>query len=111
MEKYMEISNMDTYYEQAVKRKFPPSALAKIFLGLAVILSVMVLSIYLSFTIWTWMFPIALIMLGLGIYLIYFLIKNARVIDKSQMQSDIVQILSKVTIQNVKNKMKMTLED
>ncbi len=79
MEKYMEISNMDTYYEQAVKRKFPPSALAKIFLGLAVILSVMVLSIYLSFTIWTWMFPIALIMLGLGIYLIYFLIKNARV--------------------------------
>lgn len=35
------------------------------------------------------------------------LIKNARVIDKSQMQSDIVQILSKVTIQNVKNKMKM----
>ena len=36
------------------------------------------------------------------------LIKNARVIDKSQMQSDIVQILSKVTIQNVKNKMKMT---
>ncbi|MBQ3688824.1 MAG: transcription elongation factor GreA [Bacteroidales bacterium] len=36
------------------------------------------------------------------------LIKNARVIDKSQIQSDIVQILSKVTIQNVKTKMKMT---
>ena len=36
------------------------------------------------------------------------LIKNARVIDKSQMQADIVQILSKVTIQNLKNKMKMT---
>ena len=36
------------------------------------------------------------------------LIKNARIIDKSKMQADIVQILSKVTIQNVKNKMKMT---
>ncbi len=35
-------------------------------------------------------------------------IKNARVIDKSQMQADTVQILSKVTIQNIKNKMKMT---
>ena len=35
-------------------------------------------------------------------------IKNARVLDKSQIQSDTVQILSKVTIQNVKNKAKMT---
>ena len=35
-------------------------------------------------------------------------IKNSRVLDKSQIQSDTVQILSKVTIQNVKNKAKMT---
>ena len=35
-------------------------------------------------------------------------IKNARVLDKSQIQSDTMQILSKVTIQNVKNKAKMT---
>ncbi|MCQ2975854.1 MAG: transcription elongation factor GreA [Bacteroidales bacterium] len=35
-------------------------------------------------------------------------IKNARVLDKSQLQSDVVQILSKVTIQNQKNKAKMT---
>lgn len=35
-------------------------------------------------------------------------IKNARVLDKSQIQSDTVQILSKVTIQNVKNNAKMT---
>lgn len=36
------------------------------------------------------------------------LIKNSRVIDKSMLQTDVVQILNKVTIQNVKNKMKMT---
>jgi transcription elongation factor GreA len=36
------------------------------------------------------------------------LIKNARIIDKSKMQADIVQILSKVTIENVKNKARMT---
>lgn len=35
-------------------------------------------------------------------------IKNSRVLNKSQLQSDIVQILSKVTIVNTKNKMKMT---
>ena len=35
-------------------------------------------------------------------------IKNSRVLDKSQIQSDTVQILSKVTIQNVKNNAKMT---
>lgn len=35
-------------------------------------------------------------------------IKNSRVLDKSQIQSDTVQILSKVTIQNAKNKAKMT---
>lgn len=35
-------------------------------------------------------------------------IKNSRVIDKSQLQTEVVQILNKVTIQNVKNKMKMT---
>ena len=35
-------------------------------------------------------------------------IKNSRVLDKSQIHSDTVQILSKVTIQNVKNNAKMT---
>ena len=34
-------------------------------------------------------------------------IRNSRVIDESQLQSDIVQILSKVTIKNTKTKMTM----
>ena len=34
-------------------------------------------------------------------------IRNARVIDESLLKSDIVQILSKVTIKNTKNNMKM----
>ncbi len=35
-------------------------------------------------------------------------IQNARLIDPSKMQTEVVQILNKVTIQNMKNKAKMT---
>lgn len=79
MEKYMELDNMDAYYEQAVKRKMSSSTISALILSLVVIVVIMVLSIYLSFTVLTWFFPIALIMLGLGIYLIYYILKNSRV--------------------------------
>ena len=79
MEKYMELDNMDAYYEQDVKRKMSSSTISALILSLVVIVVIMVLSIYLSFTVLTWFFPIALIMLGLGIYLIYYILKNSRV--------------------------------
>lgn len=75
----MAIGNMDTYYEQAVKRKMSSSTVSAIVFGLIAVVTVMVLSIWLSLTVIDWLFPIAFVMLGIGIYLVYYILKNSRV--------------------------------
>lgn len=80
MQKYMELENMDSYYEQAVKRQIPPKSMFGLLGGLALTIGLMVLSIFMSFSAqFTWMFPVAVIMIILGIYIIYYLLKNTRV--------------------------------
>lgn len=79
MANYMELGNMDAYYEQAVKRKMSSTTVSGLILATLVIITVMVVSFYLSFTFVSWFFPLALLMLGLGIYLIYYVLKNSRV--------------------------------
>lgn len=75
----MQLSSMDAYYEQVVKRKMNSTTVSGLILGMILIVAVLVVSIWLSMTILSWLFPIALIMLGLGVYLIYYILKNSRV--------------------------------
>ena len=79
MANYMELGNMDSYYEQAVKRRMSSTTVSGLILATFVIITVMVVSFYLSFTFISWFFPLALLMLGFGIYLIYYVLKNSRV--------------------------------
>lgn len=100
MEKYMELENMDSYYEQAVKRQIPPSSFAGLLCGLGLTILLMVLSVYLSFSILTWMFPIAVLMLVAGIYIIYYLLKNTRV------EYEYTFVLGELRISSIKGKSK-----
>ncbi len=79
MENYMKLDSMDTYYEQAVKRKMSPATMSRLVGGLILVITAIVVSIVLMVTIADWLFPIVLTMLGLGGYLIYYLIKHSRV--------------------------------
>ncbi len=78
MEQVMQVGKMGNYSEQIVKRKMSPSRMSAILIGLVVIVLVMVVSVYLSGT-FNWFLPIAFLCLGLGIYLIWYIIKNAGV--------------------------------
>ena len=54
-------------------------AVTKLTAGIILVFTTMVLSIILMITVADWMFPIVLTMLGLGIYLIYYILKHSRV--------------------------------
>ena len=79
MEKYMELGSMDTYYEQAVKRKMQSSTVSGLIFGMIAITLALVVSIWLTFTILSWMLPFAALFLGIAIYLMRYIIKNSRV--------------------------------
>lgn len=98
MEKYMEVGNMDSYYEQVVKRKMSSSTVSAVVLGLIAVATVMVLSVWLSLTVAEWLFPLAIITLGVGIYLVYFILKNSRV------EYEYTFVLGEMRISKIKGK-------
>ena len=71
MEKYISVDNIDSYYEQVVKRQMSSATVAKLVGGLVIILTAIVVSIVLMVTVADWLFPFVLMMVGLGGYLIY----------------------------------------
>ncbi len=79
MAKYIDVENIDSYYEQVVKRKFSPATITKLLVALGIIIAVFIVSIILMVTVADWLFFIVLTMFGLGTYLIYYLIKHSRV--------------------------------
>ena len=79
MEKYIAVDNIDSYYEQVVKRKFSPATVTRLVVALGIIVTVFIVSVILMVTVADWLFFIVLTMLGLGIYLVYYLIKHSRV--------------------------------
>ena len=79
MEKYISVDNIDSYYEQVVKRQMSSATVAKLVGGLVIILTAIVVSIVLMVTVADWLFPFVLMMVGLGGYLIYYLLKHSRV--------------------------------
>ena len=61
---------MDIFIEQIVKRKMSSTTITSLILSLGLILLLIALSIYLS-GYFNWLVPVALLFLGLGIYLSY----------------------------------------
>ena len=78
MEKLMNVGTMDNYYEQIVQKKFNSKMLATLIMSMVGIVVAIFLSIYLSIY-FNWLVPVSLLLLGIGIWLICFLIKNSGV--------------------------------
>ena len=100
MEKYMELGSMDTYYEQAVKRKMQSSTVSALIFGMIAIILLLVASVWLTFTVMSWMFPFAILMLGIGIYLIRYIILNSRV------EYEYTFVIGELRISRIKGKTK-----
>jgi|GEM_PF-555735 len=79
MEKYISVDNIDSYYEQVVKRKMSTSTVTKLVVGLIAIVTSIVVGVILMVTVADWLLPLILVMFGLGCYLIYYIIKHSRV--------------------------------
>ncbi len=78
MEKYMQVDSMNNYCEQIVKKKMSPQTVSGIVIGLILVTIIVFVSVYLS-TYFGWLVPVALLMFGLGAYLIYYIIVNSGV--------------------------------
>ncbi len=76
MENYMKVDSINNYGEQIVKKKMSMTTLTTLVVTLILSILLMVLSVYLSMW-FGWLVPVALLMLGLGIYVIYYMIKNS----------------------------------
>ncbi len=79
MAKYMELENIDSYYEQVVKKKMGTDTVMKLAIGLSLVIITLVVSIVLMVTVADWLFLIVLMMVPFAGYLIYYIIKNSRV--------------------------------
>ncbi len=99
MEEYLKVDSMSNYREQIVKRKMTPTKLATIVMSLVACLLVMAVSVYLS-QFFGWFVPIALLMLGLGIYIIYYIIKN------SGIEFEYTFVMGELRIDKIKGKSK-----
>lgn len=79
MEKYMSVDNISSYYEQVVQKKVNAGAVAKISLLIMLIITFVGICAILALTVAAWIFPVALIALGLGIYFIIRMVKTSSV--------------------------------
>ncbi len=99
MDKYLEINRMDNYSEQIVKKKLTSTTLASLVGALCLIAIIVFLSIYLS-TFFGWLVPVALLLFGMGIYVVYYLIKNSGV------EYEYTFVLGEMRIDRIKGKTK-----
>lgn len=93
----MQVNSMNNYGEQIVKRKMSPSAVSTIVVSLVLIVVIIFFSVYLS-AFFGWLVPIAILLLGLGIYLIYYIIKNSGV------EYEYTFVLGEMRIDRIKGK-------
>ena len=100
MEKYMELENIESYYEQVVKKKLGSDTVMRLVVGLSLVIITLVVSIILMVTVADWLFLIVLMMFPFGCYLIYYIIKNSRV------EYEYTFVLGELRIARIKGKAK-----
>ncbi len=99
MEKLIDVGRMDNYYEQIVKKRFSPQMLALLVSSISAIALIIVLSVYLS-GIFGWLVPVSILLLGLGIFLIWYLVKNSGV------EYEYTFVMGEMRIERIKGKNK-----
>lgn len=99
MAQLISVGTMDNYYEQIVKKKFTPSMVTAMVLSMIGIVTVIFVSIYLS-GYFSWLVPVSLLFMGLGIYLIVYIIKN------SGIEYEYTFVLGEMRIERIKGKSK-----
>lgn len=99
MEKLIDVAKMDNYYEQIVKKKFTPVQFATIVLALLGIVLVIALCVYFSGII-PILVPVSILLLGLGIWLGIYLIKN------SGIEYEYTFVLGEMRIERIKGQAK-----
>ncbi len=78
MDKLIDVTKMDNYYEQIVQKKFTTKQLISIIASICGIVAVIALCVFFSGT-FSFLIPISFILLGLGIWLIVYIIRNSGV--------------------------------
>lgn len=99
MDKLMDLGHMDNYYEQIVKKKFTANQLMTIVMGICGIVLVIVLCVFFSRKV-PILVPVSLVALGVGIWLIYTLIKNSGV------EYEYTFVMGEMRIERIKGKSK-----
>lgn len=97
MEKLMDLGHMDNYYEQIVKKKFAANQLTTLVMGICSIVLVIFLCVYFSAVI-PFLVPVSLIALGVGVWLIYTLVKNSGV------EYEYTFVMGEMRIERIKGK-------
>ncbi len=99
MDKLMDVGRMDNYYEQIVKKKFTANQFTALVLSLCGVITVIVLCVFFSGII-PILVPVSLISLGVGIWLIYYLIKN------SGIEYEYTFVMGEMRVERIKGKSK-----
>ncbi len=99
MEKLIDVGTMDNYYEQIVKKRFTPKMITMLVLSMMGIVMVIFLSVYLS-GYFSWLVPVSLLFMGLGGWLIFYIIKNSGV------EYEYTFVLGEMRIERIKGKNK-----
>ena len=99
MDQLINLNNMDNYYEQIVKKRFTTLQMNTIILGLILDIVSIVLCIVFSGII-SVLIPVSLILLGVGVWLVIYLIRNTKI------EYEYTFVMGEMRIEKIKNQSK-----
>ena len=99
MDKSIDVTRMDNYYEQIVKKKFTAKQMISLVGSICAIILIIALCIFFS-GIYSFLIPVALILIGLGIWLTVYLVKN------SGIEYEYTFVTGEMRIERIKGKAK-----
>ncbi len=99
MDKLIDVTRMDNYYEQIVKKKFTAKQMISLVGSICAIILIIALCIFFS-GIYSFLIPVALILIGLGIWLTVYLVKN------SGIEYEYTFVTGEMRIERIKGKAK-----
>lgn len=99
MDKLIDVERMENYYEQIVKKKFSAKQLAILAGSICCIILIIALCVIFS-GVYSFLIPVSLILLGLGIWLIVYLVRN------SGIEYEYTFVTGEMRIERIKGKAK-----
>ncbi len=99
MDKLIDVTRMDNYYEQIVKKKFTAKQMISLVGSICAIILIIALCVFFS-GIYSFLIPVALILLGFGIWLTVYLVRN------SGIEYEYTFVTGEMRIERIKGKAK-----